>query len=457
VLREDLANDPEILHSFAGEAKLLASLAHANIVRFYSFEHKGSLAFIVMDYVEGATLRQQIRSARGRPLPLETATSVVRQVCAALHYAHAEGVIHRDVKPSNIILCPDGQVLLSDFGIAHAIGAGGTGVLEAGSPAYMSPEQFRGETLDARTDIYSLSLVIYEMLTGRKPFRGDTPGARGNHKERVRWEHLHAEPLPFRQFNSALPAGIASLITRSLAKDPAIRPPTTMDFWHRWQVAVPDQSPAQKPMFSEPAGARESQQAIPRVPLVRQDRLKFDRRVIAASITVSVVVVIVGLLITALSVQQSPRLSVPQAVTSVHPAEIGTGVRLKAGTIRVDQCFTHVAAVGIRSIFCVEQVTVTSTGNLKFEVSWTGQYVDENYQLKKGSDTGNKNMYLTDNLSNRYDHLDTGGATAEEVVLRHKQPVFGWFLFPPPVSGATMFTFHDDDLGRSISDINLAQ
>ena len=158
VLREDLAEDREFDHRFRREAQALARLAHRNIVRFYGFEREGYLAFIVMDFVEGTTLRRRIFDADG-PLPVDEVLSIVEQVVSALHYAHAQGVLHRDVKPGNIMIQPDpltgtsGRVLLSDFGIAKAADAATMTTVMPGTPAYMSPEQCCSEPLDVRTDV----------------------------------------------------------------------------------------------------------------------------------------------------------------------------------------------------------------------------------------------------------------------------------------------------------------
>jgi len=233
VMREDLAEDLEFLRRFKREAQALAHLAHANVVRFYSFEREGRLAFIVMDYVEGTTLRGCILDAEGAPLPPDEVASIVQQVCAALHYAHTENVLHRDVKPGNIMIQPDGRVLLSDFGIAKAADAATMTTVMPGTPAYMSPEQCRSEPLDVRTDVYSLGVVAYEMLTGRRPFVGDQAPetVTGGTRERTRWEQMHTAPLPLRQFNPALPREVEEVVLKALAKEREERWPTSLTFW----------------------------------------------------------------------------------------------------------------------------------------------------------------------------------------------------------------------------------
>jgi len=239
VMREDLAEDLEFVRRFRREAKALAGLAHENIVRFYSFEREDLIAFIVMGYVKGTTLRSEIARAEG-PLPLEQALSVIKQVCAALHYAHMEGMIHRDVKPGNIMIQPDGRVLLSDFGIAKAADAATATTVMPGTPAYMSPEQCRSELLDVRTDIYSLGVVVCEMLTGRRPFMGEQAPdtVTGGTRERVRWEQMHAAPPLLRQYNPALPREAEEVVLKALAKKREERWPSALTFWRALAQAL---------------------------------------------------------------------------------------------------------------------------------------------------------------------------------------------------------------------------
>jgi eukaryotic-like serine/threonine-protein kinase len=223
VLREDLGEDPDFVRRFAREAEALAKLDHPNIVRFYSFERQGATAFIVMDYVPGSSLQRHIAEHEG-PVPLNEIGDILHQVGAALHYAHHQGYVHRDIKPGNIMLRENGEVLLSDFGIARAAESATAATLTVGTPAYMSPEQILGRELDQRSDIYSLGVVLYEMAAGRRPFTGDERGITGTSTlARLREAHLKLSPPDPRTVNPALPAGLAEVIMRALAKDPAER------------------------------------------------------------------------------------------------------------------------------------------------------------------------------------------------------------------------------------------
>jgi|GEM_PF-1297053 len=253
VLREDLAEDPEFVRRFEREAEALARLEHPNVVRFYSFEWQGPEAFIVMDYVPGTTLRRRLMEAGG-PLPLEEATRIVRQVGAALQYAHREGYIHRDIKPGNVMLRQDGTALLSDFGIARAAEGATATMGAAGTPAYMSPEQILGREVDHRTDIYSLGIVLFEVLTGRRPFLGEA-GTGTTTIERIRYEHLHQPPPDPRRFNKTMPPAVVDAIMRCIAKWPEERWPDIVSLMRAWEEAVRPAGSAPAPV-SAAAGSK---------------------------------------------------------------------------------------------------------------------------------------------------------------------------------------------------------
>ena len=218
LLRTDFASADEIAR-MTREAQAMARLtAHHNIVTVHDLgEHQGR-PYIVCEYVPGGDLQQMIADAAG-PLPLPRAIAIARDVCRALVIAHARGVVHRDIKPANIWLNADGAAKLGDFGIASAAGLSRitmTGMV-VGTAAYMSPEQAQGHEIDARSDLYALGCVFYEMVTGRPPFIGAEPLA-------VVSQHVHAAPPSARRDNSKLPKSVDGLITRLLAKDRRDRP-----------------------------------------------------------------------------------------------------------------------------------------------------------------------------------------------------------------------------------------
>jgi serine/threonine protein kinase len=229
LLNEDLAEDYVFLRRFAREAQALELLQHPNIIRFFGFEEGQSLAFLVMEYIDGVTLRRRLRDL-GRPLTLPETLAVLQPVCSALHYAHGMGVYHCDVKPANVFIESGGRVVLGDFGIVRLSESATTTFSTPGTPAYMAPEQCRGREVDARTDIYSLGITAYEMLTLDRPFKGDTEETTGSRGERVRWEQIH---LPARRpgnVNPSIPPSAEAAILRALEKDPDRRQQQVLHF-----------------------------------------------------------------------------------------------------------------------------------------------------------------------------------------------------------------------------------
>ncbi len=216
VLLSQYTMDADFLRRFELEARLAASLSHPNVVGVYDVGQDGSSYFIVMELVDGQTLKDAIRA--GAPMPVQEALRIALEVCAALTAAHARGLIHRDIKPQNILLTSGGQVKVADFGIARRTNS--TTVTQTGtvlgSVHYLSPEQARGQEAGPRADLYALGITLFEMLTGRLPFDAENPIA-------VAMQHVQsAPPLP-RQFNRSIPPALEGVILRLLAKNPAER------------------------------------------------------------------------------------------------------------------------------------------------------------------------------------------------------------------------------------------
>jgi serine/threonine protein kinase len=223
---------------FEQEAAVLEGLQHPNIVRFYGLERHSDLIFILMEYIEGQTLRETLR-ARGNPLSPDEMMHYLRPVAAALHYAHQKKIYHCDVKASNILADASGLVRIGDFGIAHVMGEISTRFKTVGTPTHMAPEQCKGEPVDARTDVYGLGVTVYEMATsGHVPFTGDTASTTGTKSERVRYQHLYELPPSPRQFNSGLTVQVEAVIMRSLAKEPAARYPSAIAMLNAFEVAL---------------------------------------------------------------------------------------------------------------------------------------------------------------------------------------------------------------------------
>ncbi|MGB9633149.1 MAG: protein kinase domain-containing protein, partial [Chloroflexaceae bacterium] len=209
--------DPDFLSRFRHEAQAAAMLTHPNIVDVYDVGQDGDVHYLVMEYVEGTNLKAII--TREAPLPIARAVDLAVQVALGLHAAHRAGLIHRDIKPQNIIVTPDGRAHISDFGVAKSplsTALTETGVA-FGTVDYLSPEQAQGRPATPLSDVYALGVVLYEMLTGRLPFTGDSALA-------VAMKHVTEPPVPLRQLVPAIPPGLEALVLQALAKDPAQRP-----------------------------------------------------------------------------------------------------------------------------------------------------------------------------------------------------------------------------------------
>jgi serine/threonine-protein kinase len=200
------------------EGRAAARLTHPNIVTVHDVGEDQGHAFLVMELLEGQSLDQLLRVRDA--LPLDQVVTIGEQVARALDYAHRNGIIHRDVKPSNILLTSDGVVKITDFGIARITGETFTQFgQDVGTPSYMSPEQVAGLKVDGRSDLFSLGVVLYELITGDKAFPGDTIGT-------ITYRIIHEDPTPLRRLNPAYPAALDACLKKTLAKDPARRPTT---------------------------------------------------------------------------------------------------------------------------------------------------------------------------------------------------------------------------------------
>ena len=256
MLHPQFATDPTFAERLRREAHAAAGLSHPNIVGVYDWGRQGERYFIVMEYVSGHSLAEII-AARGALNP-KAAAAVAFEVAAALAFAHRGGIVHRDVKPQNVLLSADGHVKVTDFGIATMMGAGpSAGLTETGTvvgtASYLSPEQARGEPTDARSDLYSLGVVLYEMLAGRPPFRGDTPVA-------VAYQHVQDPPVALSSLGTDVPRPLENITMRLLAKDPEDRYSRAEDLREHLQILrerfeqdATDRAGQPPPRFQQPA------------------------------------------------------------------------------------------------------------------------------------------------------------------------------------------------------------
>jgi serine/threonine-protein kinase len=222
VMSDELADDPQFIARFELEAQVIANLQHPRVLPVHDFGHEGELFYLVMRLIEGDTLYQRLLNG---PLTLSVTNKFLGQIAEALDYAHNQGVIHRDLKPNNILLDQWDNVYLMDFGLAKMLAASqqltASGAM-LGTPAYMAPEQWRGDPIDPRTDIYALGVILYEMVTGRLPFESDTPYS-------LMYKHLHDAPPSPREFLPNLPAAVEQVVIQSLTKEPGERFQTAGD------------------------------------------------------------------------------------------------------------------------------------------------------------------------------------------------------------------------------------
>ena len=260
VLRADLARDPAFQTRFRREAQSAASLDAPNVVAVYDTgEDEHGVPWIVMEHVEGRTLRD-VLSTEGRLLP-QRALEVAVDICSALEVAHRAGIVHRDIKPGNVMLTSQGEVKVMDFGIARAAAAGESTMTQTesviGTAAYLSPEQARGEHVDARSDLYSTGCLLYELLTGRPPFVGDSAVA-------VAYQHVREEPAPPSRYVEGLSPDVDAVVLMAMAKNPA----------HRYPDADAMREDLLRAAAGEPVEAtdqRGGEEATGALPLLRRD------------------------------------------------------------------------------------------------------------------------------------------------------------------------------------------
>jgi serine/threonine-protein kinase len=242
------AADPAFVERFQLEAKAMAKLSHPNIVTIHDAGEERGRLFIIMEFVAGGNLKDRMTPT----LPLSETTRVIRDVASALSYAHERHIVHRDVKPVNVLVDSNGRIVLSDFGIAKVLASSnvvtrtGAGV---GTPEYMSPEQCRGAHVDGRSDIYALGVMLYEMLTGHTPFEADSYTALAH-------SHIYEPVPPPSRFNPRISLAVQAVILKALEKDPVNRFQHATDMAQTLEMAVAAQMPVGPGYDRSAAGGR---------------------------------------------------------------------------------------------------------------------------------------------------------------------------------------------------------
>ena len=251
ILHQQYANDAEFVEKFRREATAAAKLAHPNIVNIYDVGEDGGSQYIVMEYVSGPTLKEVIQQ-KGCLEPIE-AVRIAKEIASALESAHRNNLVHCDIKPHNILVMPDGHIKVTDFGIARAVSAStmtNSGSV-MGSVHYFSPEQAKGTVITTKSDVYSLGVVLYEMLTGQLPFNGETSVS-------IALKHLQEEPVPIRQLNPSIPPVLEAIVQKAMSKDPADRPNSTVLYadLNQAKAMLTDRGASQEAVSNDPIATR---------------------------------------------------------------------------------------------------------------------------------------------------------------------------------------------------------
>ena len=327
VLRSDLARDPSFLSRFRREAQAAASLNHPMIVAVYDTGQDNGptppLPYIVMEYIRGLTLREVLQS-EGRITP-QRATEIVADVCSALEYSHRAGIIHRDIKPGNVMLTPEGAVKVMDFGIARAIAATTSTVTATaavmGTAQYLSPEQARGESVDARSDLYSAGVLFYELLTGRPPFTGDSPVA-------IAYQHVREDPPPPSTLEPDLPPDLDAIVLKALAKNPDNRYQTALEMREDLERVLSGTKVLATPVLRQPMTDPEGRRP--------RDNRALRRRLLYGLLAVVVVAALVGAALLARGLLAGTRTTtVPNLINATQDSAVASlGQQgLRPGTI----------------------------------------------------------------------------------------------------------------------------
>lgn len=433
-LHKHLAETPDGLRQLKAEAQALERLTHPNIVPFYGFFGVDDDVFLLEEFIEGTSLKEILKKKKAHSFSSEEVLNYLKPICTGLHYAHNQGIIHCDVKPGNILCNNRGQVYLTDFGIAHYLGTSRKSDKPIGTPAYMAPEQIRGETPTRQTDVYALGILLYSMLTGGQlPFTGDRAEVSGTFAKKVMWEQTHLSPPTPRLINPSISPGVEAVIFQCLEKDANLRYSTVLDFFNDLAIALTNTT-------------RHSHQAEHQTNGIQISKVRIKQLLLVGVIALTLIVIIPFALTrdkindNSLLIQPStppipkrftpvPSATLPPILRSDYPVMACMSVQLDANN-KVEECVTNIHLLDDRK--------------MRISFSWSAK-LTSGASVEISSSFGNENMYLVDNLGNRYNALQVGDGAAQNSILQNGDILSGWFLFPAAPDEARYFIFHDDD------------
>ncbi|MDQ1082349.1 MULTISPECIES: Stk1 family PASTA domain-containing Ser/Thr kinase [Microbacterium] len=387
ILKSDLAGDAAFRTRFRLEAQAASRMAHPTIVRVFDAGEDAEVGvdgvehpvpYIVMELVQGRLLKDVISQGN---VPTDDALRYVDGILEALEYSHRAGVVHRDIKPGNVMITDSGRVKVMDFGIARAVSDSSSTVAETtaivGTAAYFSPEQAKGESVDARADLYSTGVVLYELLTGRPPFRGDTPVA-------VAYQHVSEAPLPPSEIDDSIPRALDAVVLRALAKDPFQRPQDAASFREALDETIDGKAPTKRQMSAlsnelygpNPRQAAETARSLRQLSTdttMRRTQAGPPVAWIWAGVSV-LAVLLVAVLIWVMQIQPAREvptasLSVPNVVDMSYDRAAETLVGQQLTTARVNQPDENIAAGNVVSTVPEAGTTVAAGQKVTLYVS----------------------------------------------------------------------------------------
>ena len=354
ILKDDYSNDAEFRRRFHGESQAVAMMSHPNIVNVYDVSKNEGMDYIVMELIDGITLKQYME--KKAPLSWRETLHFSMQIAKALEHAHSRNIIHRDIKPHNIMILKDGSVKVADFGIARVASSQNTLTKEAlGSVHYISPEQARGGRVDNRTDIYSLGVVMYEMLTGRPPYDGETPVS-------VAIQHINGTPLSPSLLNSSIPTGLEQITMHAMCSDLNIRYASVTDMLKDMEefrknpairftflpqgVSAVSNAPS-RPQTNRPAVSKPRQEELEREYAI-EDRQERSKRIL---IVVGIVLAVIALIGT-----PAPRDFAVVRISGAQPAS----AQYSDAKYLPERQFPHCTSSAISRIPCSSQSLLTA-------------------------------------------------------------------------------------------------